>query len=572
MNSATELDFDDGAGPLMEPEPEPSRLSVYRAPKRPDAIGRSLPHSIEAEEHLLSCCMIDGREMIGRCRQSGVSSNSFYLAAHSIVFEIIESLDDKHARIIDVATVAEELKTRKQLDNVGGYGFLMQVSGRIPTTAQAGYFIEKVRELATLRAIIIQATGAIEECYNYTGGIEEFATAIETRISSVTRPARKRAFAVGKGILSHGPYPAGDDPNVLLGKDDYLGRGGGMLFVSHAGAGKSSFIMDACMSWAIGRPWMGIRSRGPLKSLIIQAEDSDRYVAKVSESFAFVANADAATRTLLDRNVTVVKLVGTSGPAFLSELARLVELHAPDLVVLNPLYMYADGDISKSESAQPFLVGLDAINRDARFAYIIVHHTGKPQAKGTNGKRAELEDWETIYMGFGSSYLANWPRCSALLEPKAGETGKYTLKLGKGGPNAGVTKKVPQGAGFREEPTTRIDVRWSTAKIPVNGVDRSVIYWEEDEPSADAVRSTDSEAPTRPGAKVKNPFSKYRPVFENLCPTPDKTKGFTVLLRAILPIGDMKKSTFNDFLDRAVEDGDLIRASNGAGYHLPSKL
>jgi replicative DNA helicase len=83
--------------------------------------------------------------------------------------------------------VAEELKTSRQLDTVGGYAFLAQVSSRIPTTAQAGYFIEKVREQSLLREIIRSATGAVEDCYGFSGGIDEFVDQIESRIFTVTQ-------------------------------------------------------------------------------------------------------------------------------------------------------------------------------------------------------------------------------------------------------------------------------------------------------------------------------------------------------------------------------------------------
>jgi replicative DNA helicase len=86
-----------------------------------------------------------------------------------------------------VSVVAEELKTARQLDQIGGYAFLTQVSSRIPTTAQATYFIEKVREQALLREIIRSATGAVEDCYGFSGGIDEFVDQIETKIFTVTQ-------------------------------------------------------------------------------------------------------------------------------------------------------------------------------------------------------------------------------------------------------------------------------------------------------------------------------------------------------------------------------------------------
>jgi len=156
-------------------------------PQRATApVGRSLPHSIEAEEYLLSCCLLDGSDVISRCLEARIRPESFYVQAHGIIFERLLDLYNRQ-QPIEVSIVAEELKTARQLDAVGGYAFLTQVSSRIPTTAQAGYYIDKVREQSLLREIIRSATGAVEECYNFSGGIDEFVDQVETRIFSVTQ-------------------------------------------------------------------------------------------------------------------------------------------------------------------------------------------------------------------------------------------------------------------------------------------------------------------------------------------------------------------------------------------------
>ncbi len=319
---------------------------------------------------------------------------------------------------------------------------------------------------------------------------------------SVTAPTESRFIA--HPIADFG-YPDGDDPSVLIGADDYLGRGGGMLFVSHAGAGKSSFTYDMMMAYAIGRPWMGIRCNGPLKSLIIQAEDSDRYVGKIAASFDHAMSLTAEERVLLRKNCVTVRMKGISGPKFFEELRLLTTAHQPDLVVINPIYIYAEGDISRSEFAQPFLLGLDAVNRDEKFGYILVHHTGKPAARNLKGDRPDLDDWETVYMGFGSSYLANWPRCSALLEPVPKTPGRYNLKLGKAGINAGVTRQVEQGVTMRHEPVTRIAIKHCTDRLLVNGVSRPVIFWQ---PDTDAPAATSS-SQRNAGAPTKFSFADY---------------------------------------------------------------
>jgi replicative DNA helicase len=88
---------------------------------------------------------------------------------------------------VDVNILGEELKAARQLDAVGGYGYLVQISGRIPTTAQAQYFLDRVRELHLLRELIKVATGTVENCLNYQGGLEEFIDKVEQDIFRVTQ-------------------------------------------------------------------------------------------------------------------------------------------------------------------------------------------------------------------------------------------------------------------------------------------------------------------------------------------------------------------------------------------------
>jgi replicative DNA helicase len=145
-----------------------------------------LPHSLEAEEYLLSCCLLDGADVVARCLEAKLSVESSYNSSHGIVFGHLVDLYNRQVTI-DVSVVAEELKTARKLEQVGGYAFLTQVSSRIPTTAQASYFIEKVREQALLREIIRSATGAVEDCYGFSGGIDEFVDQIEQKIFGVTQ-------------------------------------------------------------------------------------------------------------------------------------------------------------------------------------------------------------------------------------------------------------------------------------------------------------------------------------------------------------------------------------------------
>lgn len=162
-------------GPSM---PEPTL-----PPAPPD---RSPPHSAEAEEHVIACCLLDGNDTIARCLEARLAAESFYFPPNRLLFEIITELYQKGAAVT-LEVLAEELKTRRQIEAVGGFAYLMQVTGKIPTTAHAGYFIEKVREKHLLRELIKAATGAVEQAYSFTGGLEEFVDKVEQDLFKVTQ-------------------------------------------------------------------------------------------------------------------------------------------------------------------------------------------------------------------------------------------------------------------------------------------------------------------------------------------------------------------------------------------------
>ena len=170
----------DSAVEFRKPSPN-ARTRDGEAPVR-----REMPASEEAEQHVIACCLIDGSDTVARCLEARVSAESFYWPSNQIIFEAIIELN-KRGQPVTLEVLAEELSTRRLFEQVGGFPYLMQVTGKIPTTAHAGYFIEKVREKHLLRELIKTATGAVEQAYGFTGGLEEFVDKIEQELFKVTQ-------------------------------------------------------------------------------------------------------------------------------------------------------------------------------------------------------------------------------------------------------------------------------------------------------------------------------------------------------------------------------------------------
>ena len=89
---------------------------------------RESPHSIEAEEYLLSCCLLDGSDTIARCIEEKLSPGSFYVPANRVVFARLCEMYNSGLQI-DLAVLVEELKASHELETVGGITYLTQISG-----------------------------------------------------------------------------------------------------------------------------------------------------------------------------------------------------------------------------------------------------------------------------------------------------------------------------------------------------------------------------------------------------------------------------------------------------------
>lgn len=147
------------------------------------------PASEEAERHLLSCCLLDGQETIARAVLAGISPLSLGVPNHVIIFETLLELYAAQ-KLTDIHIVAEELRTKRKLEEIGGYAFLVQITKSESTTAHAVYFIEKVKEQSMLRDILRACATATEECANFTGDLEQLTAKIDARMGK----------AMGRGL------------------------------------------------------------------------------------------------------------------------------------------------------------------------------------------------------------------------------------------------------------------------------------------------------------------------------------------------------------------------------------
>lgn len=161
-------------------------------------IGRIPPHSIEAEQSVLGAMILD-REAINIAVEI-IKPEDFYKEAHKEIFEAIINLYNKNEPV-DLITLAEELKRRATLENVGGVTYLADLSSGVATTANTKYYCKIVEEKSILRRLIKSCNDVILKSYEDTEEVNAIIEKAEKSIFDITQGRHREGFAPINEVL-----------------------------------------------------------------------------------------------------------------------------------------------------------------------------------------------------------------------------------------------------------------------------------------------------------------------------------------------------------------------------------
>jgi len=152
----------------------------------PQEFHRQLPQAPDAEKGVLSSILLAPKEVLSICVEKGVNADTFYIPAHSSIYEVLIHLWDK-SKPIDFITIAEELRAKGALEKVGGPAALTELFTYLPTAVNAAYYIEIALEKATLRQIIQICTEYVERSYQVEENASSILDEVEGAICKIAR-------------------------------------------------------------------------------------------------------------------------------------------------------------------------------------------------------------------------------------------------------------------------------------------------------------------------------------------------------------------------------------------------
>jgi replicative DNA helicase len=163
-----------------------------------DNLHKIPPQNLEAESSVLGGILLEN-EAINLVLEL-LRPDDFYRESHRKIFRAMIELSDRNEPI-DLITLSELMKSRNDLEAVGGTAYLASLADFVPTAANISYYARIVREKSILRSLISTATDIATRGYEDQGNVEEFLDTAEKVIFDISEKKVKASFvAVGDMI------------------------------------------------------------------------------------------------------------------------------------------------------------------------------------------------------------------------------------------------------------------------------------------------------------------------------------------------------------------------------------
>ena len=157
-------------------------------------LDRGLPASLEAERSILGAILLDN-DMADEAF-AALKADHFFLDAHRRIFQrICDLFETNHP--IDIVTLTEQLLKHKELEAVGGAGYLASLTDGVPRRSALTHYIEIVVDKAKLRNLIHAANGIIAQSLEQHDTADQVISEAEESIFNIAAEDDGEAVPIG---------------------------------------------------------------------------------------------------------------------------------------------------------------------------------------------------------------------------------------------------------------------------------------------------------------------------------------------------------------------------------------
>jgi replicative DNA helicase len=161
---------------------------LQQAAERVDDVIRALPHALGPEKSLLSSMLQDPQEYIGVAIEEKLTSEHFYVPAHSALFAFLIELFEA-GQEVELVSLVQRLLDRGLLDRVGGPSAITDLYTYAPSPGHFRHHLQLVKDKFVLRSIIQHSNEAIANAYDAPDEVASLLDTVEQRILAIREGA-----------------------------------------------------------------------------------------------------------------------------------------------------------------------------------------------------------------------------------------------------------------------------------------------------------------------------------------------------------------------------------------------
>lgn len=166
----------------------PSDLTDLRLP----------PQNLDAEQSVLGAIMLDNSSLSKAFEL--ITEEDFYRGAHRMIYQAMVELSDVN-EVVDQITLTAQLKSKGQLEQVGGGAYVAELVQAVPSASNIRYHCKIIREKALLRGLIRTATEVVTRGYEEVGQSDDLLEYAEREIFQLAQGRLGRSFVPVNQII-----------------------------------------------------------------------------------------------------------------------------------------------------------------------------------------------------------------------------------------------------------------------------------------------------------------------------------------------------------------------------------
>ena len=161
--------------------------------------GRIPPQATDLEEVVLGALMLE-KEAVNAIIDI-LSPEAFYLDKHQKIFAAIKGLFGK-SDPIDILTVTNELKSRGELEMVGGAYYISKLTNRVVSAANIEYHARIIMQKHIQRQLIMISSDMIHEAFEDTADVFDLLDKAENNLFQISENNLRRSYDSMQDLVS----------------------------------------------------------------------------------------------------------------------------------------------------------------------------------------------------------------------------------------------------------------------------------------------------------------------------------------------------------------------------------